>query len=873
MNYPNNEQFLAALFGSDAPWVHVTDFTYDPGHIPKERHLTAWKGDFFSRYRFDPVSNQYFTISNFYVDEKGVARRRKALYRHTPVIVLDDVKEKLSLVEVNKLPRPAWVLETSPGSEQWGYILDTPCTDRHKIENLLDGLVSNGLAPEGRDPGMKGVTRYVRLPDGYNNKASKLVNGQPFKCRMLLWEPFNRVTLDQLAQPFAVDLYAARRETRVDGAAAVDDHPLLNVPDIIHIKEVRSDGRFDVTCPWVDEHTGADDSGAAIFTNADGTIGFKCHHGACQHRTGRNLLQFIDREVHGFSASFNNWKVMRELAKIAPTVSFMDTQTPIKQASISFLDPVPQVTAVIDNAPVAPPPANPTPEVNGLELLIGALRRERPTSPEARDLASNILKHVDGLSKIDQKHWHDEVCDLMMWSKVDLKEILRDLRMQWYGERVSSADFYDNVLFVKELNQFYDFRSRIFFSTDAFQNSYSHEDAEARKIALQDGRVQKVDRLDYAPKAPRVFREGNVIFGNTYVEDNTAVGVPGDASIWLNHFIQMEWGDNRKHILQYMAFTLRHPETKINHMMILGSGEGTGKDFLLYPLLKAMGHNSQVISGEELLSDFNDYLLSTKYLHVNEAELGDRSEAMAVSNRLKPIATAPPETLRVNQKGVKPIKVRNIINGTMTTNSQMPLRLNGASRRFYALWSDVNVRDVNHDMLPNWISYWNHAWPWMLNGGYQHCIDYLMHHVDLSDFNPGTAPPMTNFLRDIIDASKSNGAQTIENLIRKQLGVFKADLVRVDDVMETVRAGAMMYPNDVYLDPKSLTVIRTSQIMNSIPAIAKLNIYVGGEYQRVWAVRHPERYKILSAADLNIEYERQMKMARSGVLLTVVPKI
>ena len=68
---------------------------------------------------------------------------------------------------------------------------------------------------------MKGVTRYLRLPEGYNSKASKLDNGMPFKCLLTKWQPFNRVTIEQLAQPFAVDLHRVRRESRVDGAAAV----------------------------------------------------------------------------------------------------------------------------------------------------------------------------------------------------------------------------------------------------------------------------------------------------------------------------------------------------------------------------------------------------------------------------------------------------------------------------------------------------------------------------------------------------------------------------------------------------------------------------------------------------------------------------
>ena len=53
LSTPSNEEFLTALFGADAPWVHVTDFNYDPNNIPDDRHLHAWKGDFFSRYNMN----------------------------------------------------------------------------------------------------------------------------------------------------------------------------------------------------------------------------------------------------------------------------------------------------------------------------------------------------------------------------------------------------------------------------------------------------------------------------------------------------------------------------------------------------------------------------------------------------------------------------------------------------------------------------------------------------------------------------------------------------------------------------------------------------------------------------------------------------
>lgn len=869
---PTNEEFVNAIFGRDAAWCHVTDFPYDPGNIPKERHLHAWKGDYFSRYTFSPNTNQYFTISAFYCDDQGTARRRKALYRYTPCIVLDDVREKLSMDEVQKLPQPSWILETSPGSEQWGYILDEPCAERGRVENLLDGLVANGLAPDGRDPGMKGVTRYVRLPEGVNNKAAKLVNGQPFKCRMLEWHPFNTVTLEQLATPFNVNLDAARREQRVDGAAAVADHPLLQIPDLIHVKEVRSDGRFDITCPWVDEHTGADDSGAAVFTNDDGSIGFKCHHGACQHRSGRDLLRNLETQKPGFGSEFAGWKAVRAFKGLGESFISSDTDK-YREAVDTFMEPlVNKMTQLVNDNFSFIDPVTPAaePQVNGMEQMLDALRRERPTTPEARDISTQILKIVEELPQIEKVHWYDEVCDLMHWNKTDFKDILNDLRKQWYGEKIIDADFYNTVIFVKELNQFYDWTSRIFFSVEAFQNAFSHEDPEARKTALQDGQVQKVDRLDYAPKKPRTFIERNIVYGNTWYAEDEIPGYQGDVSRWLNHWDTLGWGQHRKHMMQWMAYTLLHPEEKINHMLLLGSGEGCGKDFLLYPLMKATGDNGMVISGEELLEPFNDYLLSTKYLHINETELGDRKEAVAVSNKLKPLATAPPDRLRVNSKNVKHVKVRNIINATMTTNSQMPIRLNGMSRRFYAVWSDLTTRDEYDQTLPEWEDYWEDRWDWMKQGGAEACVWYLRNCVDLSDFKPAAAPPMTEFLREIAESSKSPAQQTIEAFIRRGIGAFKADLVTSADAAATLKAGDLTAPDLMYCDSKAFTPNKVGAVMKDIQFCVKLRARRGLIESRPWAIRNTDRYKSLSTSDLLDEYEKQTLQARAATPLTIV---
>lgn len=838
-----NDEFIKAIFGKDYLWCHVTDFIYDPGAIPKNKHLIAWKGDYYCRYNLAKNTNQYFTISTFYCDEQGQARRRKALFRQTHCIVLDDVKEKLSLDQVKKLPTPSWVLETSPGSEQWGYILNVPCTDRNRVENLLDGLVANGLAPGGKDPGMKGVTRYVRLPEGVNRKASKLVNGIARQCVMLIWSPFNTVTMEQLAEPFFVNLDAPRREQRIDGASAIDDHPLVNIPEIIQIKEVRSDGRFDVRCPWVEEHTGADDSGAAVFTNEDGTIGFKCHHGACQHRTGKHLLNFIDSKILGWSTNqLKNWQIMRDFQSVAP-VSFLGN--PVKQE--------PQVNFLSD--PVPPPPPNP---VDAVQFLCDELQKMIPGSKESRSFAADVLKHIDDLPKIDQKHWYNIVCDIMRWNKIDFKEIIKDLRRQWYINQVKDADFYDSVLYVKELNQFYDFKTRIFFSTEAFQNSYSHEEPDARKIALQDGRVKKVDKLDYAPKKTIIFEESGIIYGNMWNDQDQPKGEPGDVTAWVNHFKILGWEQHRHHIEQWMAFTLRHPEKKINHMLLFGSGEGCGKDFLLYPLIKGMGENGYTISGDELTSDFDDYLLSTKYLHVNETDLADHRKAVQVSNKLKPIAAAPPTKITVNQKGIKRMKVRNIINGTMTTNSQLPLRLNGPSRRFFAVWSDLNTRDSSGQTSKEWEDYWDVHWSWMRSEGWKHVLHYLYNSVSLENFKPFTPPLVTDFLKEIQDSSKSPQQQTVEAFIKEEIGLFQADLMTAKDMSEVIRSEGVFSTQYIYCDVKYLTPVSIGRILSNIPDVHKLKAVHCRSSVKVYAIRNVSRYVDIGPTELYQQYDLQM---------------
>jgi len=329
----SNSEFLQAVFGREFKSALVTAFFDGPDSIPAPRRGICWSAKWFKDSEsLPPGANQYFCISSFLPLEMTVVpaadgdappapilkpARRKSLFKSCRCIVLDDVREKLSTEVAARLPKPSWILETSPGSEQWGYLLKTPETNRHLIDAVFDALIQSDLCPDSKDPGMVGVTRYVRLPEGTNTKAKCRTNAHPegFKCQLLEWRPDQRVTLPEIVGALRVSWQsvvtaaqlkmqrAASQETAAGEPLTeqeIADHPVLEIlADAGLLRDRRPDGGFDVVCPWVSTHTDQDDSGSALWPRPDGTAGFRCHHGHCEDRTGAALMSWCQEQPGG----------------------------------------------------------------------------------------------------------------------------------------------------------------------------------------------------------------------------------------------------------------------------------------------------------------------------------------------------------------------------------------------------------------------------------------------------------------------------------------------------------------------------------------------------------------------------------------------
>lgn len=303
-----NSEFLLVVFGDTLVETRpvVVSFEGNPAKVPAK----AWFGRPWANApeptsNLPTTANNYFSLAVFKPDDAGQYRRQKARFHALHSVMLDDVGTKVAMERLT-LP-PSWVLETSPGNHQAGYLLQEPLTDGAVADRLMNAIVAAGLC----DPGANGPrARLARLPDAINGKHTP-----PFPCRMVSWSPELRYSTHQLIEGLQLEMAstgrAKRQSTRIAQTRPSDGDPvwiprpnensvLTALRDRGLYKIPLGDGKHDITCPWLQEHTGLADGGTAYFEPDDNWPigGFKCLHGHCADRHVRDLLRFVDIEVN-----------------------------------------------------------------------------------------------------------------------------------------------------------------------------------------------------------------------------------------------------------------------------------------------------------------------------------------------------------------------------------------------------------------------------------------------------------------------------------------------------------------------------------------------------------------------------------------------
>ena len=305
-------KFLDAVFHVELmPDEHIMTWAVmgKPGYPTDSEHLLNHT----LRRSKQPKALYYGTSTASPDPDDGKLYNRRALCKRTFVIVLDDIGTKIPLDKLSEdLQDPTYIIESSAGNFQYGYVLDEPITDVESATVLVQLLYEAGIS----DAGGAMANKLVRLPDGINGKAG--ARGE-FRVRLETLDPANLWTPDELLTAAGVEVTWAevqeqgrkslqrRKATTVtrwsdtvtlspnlDGTL---DPALEWLYEAGHVKQETGDW-VTVRCPWEHEHTTGD--AAAGYsplgrgdTPFDAQRGFKCFHEHCKDRNAAEFLKWI----------------------------------------------------------------------------------------------------------------------------------------------------------------------------------------------------------------------------------------------------------------------------------------------------------------------------------------------------------------------------------------------------------------------------------------------------------------------------------------------------------------------------------------------------------------------------------------------------
>ena len=213
---------------------------------------------------------------------------------HVLVMVLDDIGTK------SKVPplAPTWIMETSPGNFQWGYVLSVQplCND---FAAAIRAIAEAGYTDEGAINAVRNfrIPGSVNLKEGRNNFASILTE----------FHPDREFTLGEICAalgvtPAAADTTTARAVTLDDDGT---DDVLAWLSEAGHLTaRGNAAGWWGVVCPNSEAHTTGETEGRYMPVNR----AYTCLHAHCAEWTSARFLAWVAEQggptgLRGFSPS------------------------------------------------------------------------------------------------------------------------------------------------------------------------------------------------------------------------------------------------------------------------------------------------------------------------------------------------------------------------------------------------------------------------------------------------------------------------------------------------------------------------------------------------------------------------------------------
>jgi hypothetical protein len=217
---------------------------------------------------------------------------------------------------------------------------------------------------------------------------------------------------------------------------------------------------------------------------------------------------------------------------------------------------------------------------------------------------------------------------------------------------------------------------------------------------------------------------------------------PGDCTKILVLLLHLCNGDHdlATWIQRWLAYPLRNRGAKMESSIIMHGDEGSGKNFFFEKVVKKIyGEYGYVIGNAQLEAQFNEW--ASRKLFMVADEVVTRSELRHMKGKLKYLITG--ESIIINPKGLPEYSEANHMNFVFLSNELQPLALDKTDRRYLVIWTPPALPREFYVEVAQEID----------QGGVEAFYHYLLHELDMDDFDRHTKPLYTDAKDDLIEKS------------------------------------------------------------------------------------------------------------------------
>ena len=254
----------------------------------------------------------YYGTSSCVVDTDGKLYNKKALFKQLHVVVLDDIGTKIPEASLPKGLEPSYIVESSEGNFQYGFVLETPIDVLEHATALIHLVYGSGYSDTGG--GMP--TKAVRLPGGVNGKTGtpkqnflvnlRKTNGPRWTPEKLLevleidvtWDYVKENTKVILNRNVGTSAWSPIAAQAASMTGVID--PVLEWLYDNNLVKSENDEWVTFECPWSHNHSSGDEAGYSPLGRGKGVQaeyrGYHCFHDACNgtdQKTIYDLLQHV----------------------------------------------------------------------------------------------------------------------------------------------------------------------------------------------------------------------------------------------------------------------------------------------------------------------------------------------------------------------------------------------------------------------------------------------------------------------------------------------------------------------------------------------------------------------------------------------------